>query len=131
MNKILFSLGALVFASTLLVGCGPNEPIAVEVSGTVTLNGQPMTDGKITFFPPGEGPTEMDIVNGSFTGKAKEGLNVVRIGQYVKGPVPPSMPDMEPPLINTLPPRYNTQSTLDANVKTGGENKFTFELTNP
>ena len=37
----------------LLMGCGPDYPDCVPVSGKVTFEGEPVTQGTITFYPDG------------------------------------------------------------------------------
>ena len=48
---IRFAGTMLVIAMPLLAGCGGSGPRAVNVSGTVTFNGQPVPQGKIYFDP--------------------------------------------------------------------------------
>ena len=44
------SLGALL-GLALILGCGPSYPKTIKVSGRVTYQGKPLTNGKITFGP--------------------------------------------------------------------------------
>ena len=41
----------LLLLFVAVVGCGKNENETARVEGTVTLNGQPLTSGIVTFFP--------------------------------------------------------------------------------
>lgn len=56
-------LGLGLMAST---GCGPSRG---EVSGTVTISGQPLNNGVITFFPPvgsADAPVAVHITDGKY-----------------------------------------------------------------
>ena len=121
-----FLLAGLVL---MLGACSKSEPSPGTVSGKVTLDGQPMPEGKIIFYPPGDAPAELDIKDGVYQGKAKPGLSTVRIGIFKKGTPPPSMPESEPPLVNTLPAKYHAESKLTADVKAGESNEFNFDVT--
>ena len=41
----------VVLAAVLVAGCGPDLPDTAAVSGTVTYDGQPVTQGTVTFYP--------------------------------------------------------------------------------
>jgi len=45
---LLFAASVLLIA---LPGCGPRLPETAPVSGRVTVNGEPVTEGKIIFYP--------------------------------------------------------------------------------
>jgi hypothetical protein len=49
---------AAVAALTLVAGCGGGG----SVSGTVTLDGQPLTSGTVTFHPSGSGPVAIGSI---------------------------------------------------------------------
>ncbi|GHT26474.1 hypothetical protein FACS18942_03980 [Planctomycetales bacterium] len=49
----------------LFVGCGKAGPAVNPVSGTVTLDGQPLTDASIRFTPKGEGEAAAGSTNAS------------------------------------------------------------------
>lgn len=53
--------------AAMLSGCGGADIDRVGVSGTVTLDGQPLENGSILFLPKGEGPSAgTQIENGRF-----------------------------------------------------------------
>ena len=52
----------------LLSGCGPDRPPLGSVSGTVTIDGQPLEKGSITFEVPGSRTASGEIVNGQIVG---------------------------------------------------------------
>ncbi len=56
------------FGAALLSGCGGSDVGRVGVSGTVTLDGQPLESGAILFLPKGAGPSAgTQIENGRFS----------------------------------------------------------------
>jgi hypothetical protein len=123
----LLLLNLLVIAA--LVGCGKSEPKPGTVHGTVTLDGKPMPEGKIMFYPAGEGPSEIEIKEGAYKGEAKAGKNTVRIGVFRKGPPLSTSPEAEPPMVNILPAKFHAQSNLAAEVKGGEDNEFNYQVT--
>jgi hypothetical protein len=113
-----------------LAGCGGSGP--QSVSGTVTVNGQPLAAGEIQFEPTDatKGADAGQIKDGQFSFKAKPGSVKVKItamrdtGKTVVGAMGEQLPAME----QYLPPKYNTATELTAEVKSGGGNKYTFAL---
>jgi hypothetical protein len=129
-------LGIPSLAASLLIlaGCGPREPVPVPVRGTVTLDGAPLAEGKISFITPGQVPETIDITNGTFDGMAKWGQRRVEIAAYRPYRIPPDVPKSMHPLMkdgkeNYLPTKYHRDSELTADVKAEGPNEFTFALT--
>jgi hypothetical protein len=127
-----FCAALLVLAA--LAGCsGSNAAPTYPVTGTVTLDGKPLEEGEIYFLMPAKG--EVDIVavkNGKFEGQVKAGNRRVEIRAYKIIPAheAASMPGYTVPESreNYLPAKYNTESTLTAEVKADGENQFDFQL---
>ena len=123
--------------SVIVFGCGPTERAedpTYAVSGTVTLDGEPLAEGEIYFLTPAEGQVDiLSIENGKFEGEAKAGSRRVEIRAYKmeEAEVPADMPglELEPSKVNYLPAAYNTESTLTADVSDSKPNEFTFELT--
>lgn len=120
------------FFSLALIGCGSGDrPVAV--SGSVLLDDQPLSSGKISFITPGQVPEQIDIRDGKFTGKAKLGKRRVEIAAYRPYQIPPEVPASMRPLMkggeeNYLPDIYHTRSTLDAEVTSSGPNEFSYKL---
>jgi hypothetical protein len=131
----------LAFLSVSLAGCGDSDGLAREaISGTVTLDGQPLADGAIQMLPINrtEGTAGGAIVkDGKYTIEREKGLLP---GQYrvvisssqagaaapsdgPPGPVPTSDAPKDP-----IPAKYNIETTLTADVKSGTPNVFPFEL---
>lgn len=125
-----FVLWMLIPLACVACQSGPAAPKKYNVSGTVTLDGQPLSeDGTIYFKTIATGDLDaIEIKGGKFSGSTLPGDRRVEIVCYrikmadfngMKGEVKESL----------LPPRYNTDSTLTAKVTPEGPNQFTFELT--
>jgi hypothetical protein len=70
----------------------------------------------------------MDIKDGKFAGTLADGDHHVEISRMVTGP-PITVGNTEQSnKIETLPARYNRESTLKATVTESGPNEFTFAL---
>jgi hypothetical protein len=121
----------LVSGCLLPHGCAPKPtglPDVAPVSGTVTLNGEPLADASIVFeSESGHSSLGSTDASGSFQLMAPGnqrgaviGLNTVRITSQLDAPPAPNWRD-------PIPARYNSASELSAEVK-AGENSFTFEL---
>lgn len=113
------------------LGCtGEAGPRKYDVTGTVTLNGQPLAEGSVRFQPtvPGGRPEGASIEEGRFTLQAAEGAYqvVISASRPVESKRP--MKDMGPSYVEAIPARYNTATTLSADVKPAGPNVFTFAL---
>lgn len=108
----------LTLASTLsLVGCG-GGPRLVLVKGVVCLDGQPMPDGDIAFqIQDGTPPVHATIENGQFSLHALPGSYQVLINRYQDSGTTNRYG--QPQKMSVLPFRYNVNSTLIAEVKTG------------
>ncbi len=119
------------FGCLLSYGCGPTAtglPNVAPVSGTVTLNGEPLANASIVFeSESGHSALGTTDAAGNFLLMAPGnqrgaviGLNKVRITSQLDAPPAPNWRD-------PIPARYNSASELSAEVK-AGENSFTFEL---
>src|SRR5262245_25395418 len=126
----------LPLACCLLAGCG-----GPRVQGTVTLNGEPVDGGVISFFP-ADKANEADkgnspITAGKYTITSREltpgNYRVFIIwnkktGKKVDTPGDPGVKMDE--LLQVVPKQYNSESTLTREVKSGS-NTLNFELTGP
>ncbi|MBL8848331.1 MAG: hypothetical protein JNG89_01545 [Planctomycetaceae bacterium] len=105
----------------------------------MTLDGAPLKEGTITFFPSGatRGPAAGGaIVDGRYDISASEGpivgtsrvelRSVQKTGRIVKSPVAvesDGLPiDMVEETREVVPPQYNRDSTLEFTIKEGDEN---------
>jgi hypothetical protein len=128
-----FSLGCVFSALVFLGGCD-SKPKTVTVSGTVNLDGKPLPEGEVTLVnAAGLPPDVLPVKDGKFSGPAKPGKVKVQIRVYKEGPPPPKdgtqpAPDSPPSIVNTLPARFNDETTLNAEVTDGGLNPSKFEV---
>lgn len=138
---------ALSVMLLMLPGCGGvgDQPDLGQVSGTVTLDGKPLSNIVVVFQPdsgrPARGRTDAD---GNYeltyirdTRGTKVGHNRVEIAPSEEEDDPiaeeadPDTLEFKRPAKSRkakIPARYNTQSELEADVQPG-ENTFDFELT--
>lgn len=111
----------------LLAGAGcSNDPFR-QVSGSVTLDGKPLPEGEIIFISPDNSttPSTGPITNGTFRCKATVGAKKVQVNAVRDtGKVELGAKVYE----SIIPPKYNSQTTLTADVKDSGPNEFTFEV---
>jgi hypothetical protein len=136
---------SLAMAVLVVVGCGPSGPKRYEVSGHITLKGQPIEDGIINFEPMEGGPTMSgsSITNGKYFIPRDKGLAAGKYrvsiyagdgskGEGMAGIDPASDPKLPRGFkgrgIERVPPEYNTKSTQVREVSAGGSNKFDFEI---
>jgi hypothetical protein len=115
-------------AALSFAGCGGD---CGSASGSVTLDGQPLREGLITFHPAGDGPTAYGQVNaGEFTLSTgqKSGLKVGKYQVTVSATTIPESGSGQPGRLLT-PKKYASKETsgLEADVKSGG-NRFKFEM---
>ena len=114
-------LGLLVAAMVLLAGCGGDG--RVQVTGSVTLDGEPLETGTIAFRPAdGQGPTAGALITaGRYTVRVMPGPMFVEIqgfrevgrGRVVEfDPDSPIVAITEP----IVPPKYNTATELQVEV---------------
>ncbi len=121
------ALGLLICA---LSGCGGGT-----VSGQVTLDGQPLTKGDISFAPTSAGPAAAGQINSSGNYTLRVGTNTsippgsYRVTIMAVEPVAPTPEHLEPLPKLLTPARYNNadSSGFTADVKAGA-NKFDFNL---
>jgi len=128
--RLLCGIGLAVLLLT--VGCG--GPVVATISGTVTLDGQPLNEGLIRFVPvDGQSATsDAPIKNGRYTAQVPTGERRVEItAPKVVGKKKmydtPDSPEVDV-VEELLPPQYNVQTTLKTTVKKGA-NQASFPVT--
>lgn len=124
------------------LGCGGGDALPREpVSGTVTLAGEPLPSGSITFMPTdtnaaGTGATA-PLTNGAYRVPRESGLvpgkyrvAISRLEEIATKSAAKAQPgDGDAPAMKErVPAKYNAQSTLNAEVSKGGKNVFDFSL---
>lgn len=118
----------LAFISLIgLIGCGGEAgPPRYKTSGKVTFDGKPVETGSIVFNPVGPGqPDSGKIENGTYTIQGTPGPKKISImATRLNGELSPGVPNNE----SYIPKKYNTETTLTADIKPTGENTVDFEL---
>ena len=124
---------ALAMVAAAVTGCGSADVRKYAVSGTVTLNGEPVEHGLIILEPSdGKGPPDSAaITHGAFDMVATAGEKLVRI-TATKETDEETLNAMGMPVkkqVDLLPAKYNRQSTLKSKVVDDpGQNKLRFDL---
>lgn len=122
----------MVAVFSLSVGCGnpPADPgPTAAVSGTVTVDEKPLEKGTIMFDPQtGAPPATLEIAGGKFAGEAPVGKNLVSISSTHEVPMDGAEGDEVKVGEETLPAKFNSESTLSQDVKETGSNTFAFDL---
>ena len=121
----------LMAVSLSSFGCGGGDlPELGTVMGKVTLDGKPLAGVMVQFHPlaegrPGSGVTDKE---GNYVLKYNDGAKGTKVGPN-KVEINTVWPDGEPgpEQTETIPPKYNSASTLKEVVKKGS-NTFNFEL---
>ncbi|QDT35750.1 DUF4198 domain-containing protein [Stratiformator vulcanicus] len=140
----------VVFSVVAIAGCGGSSsgPQMATVTGTVLFDGQPLSEAEVVFSPEaGPSSSARTDEQGNFTlvGGPKQkgavvGSHTVRISTY-QPPQPifgdraslkqgelPEVVGTSPEKPETVPSKYNSESTLTKTVEPG-KNAFTIELT--
>lgn len=126
-----------VIAFGFLVGCGPgNELGRVPIAGSVSLDGQPLDRGSISFEPVGEGTSSgATITNGTFAIPEEKGLPPgkykVRVFSAAgEAAAPEDQPPGESNVIQKerIPKSWNTSTEQEIEVKDTGEGEFKFDI---
>lgn len=124
-----------------IVGCGPGPNDRRSISGTVTLDGQPIDGGNIQICPLSAAQNSASgamIRAGRYAIRRESGLTPgkyrVRVFWAEKidaSKIPdPSVSGPRPPIEikELIPARYNTASELTIDVQENGPNTFDFAL---
>lgn len=116
----------------LLTGCGPAGPVKHLVTGTVTLDGQPIPDGNIILSDPQLhlSPAGGKIVDGQYRLESWAGTKCVAVfahrdtGEEFNEMMQMTITKRE----QYVPARYNDRSELTIEVA-AGDNQINLELT--
>jgi hypothetical protein len=123
--------GAIVACSLLIAAwAGCSQPEFIDVTGTVTYKGQPVTNGEVRLMPHDKSIANVagKLVDGKFQLRSKPGKAKVYI-QAVR------WTGKRDPVENFeitelyIPARYNDKSELEVEVTRDGDNHFEFALT--
>jgi len=134
--------GLCVLAAAMLAGCGGSGPQRASVAGRVTVGGQPLAMGRILFIPetPNQGPAaSAAIAAGEYKIPTAEGPVVgqnrvevesdLNLGFAIDDEAAYAKRGGRPLPHNPIPPQYNRDSTLVAEIKAGQDN--TYDVTIP
>ena len=122
-------LSVIFLFVVFLVGCGGNENLS-SVTGTITLDGEPLPNAFVVFSPTAGGTTSYGRTNGSgqyemmfnddemgaWIGENRVEISTGDVGATMNGGTPEKVPAI-----------YNQQSTLKVEV-TAGPNTHDFDL---
>ncbi|HJN12102.1 MAG TPA: carboxypeptidase-like regulatory domain-containing protein [Pirellulaceae bacterium] len=118
-------------------GCGPGGPPTADVTGTVTHNGEPVTNATVTFYPDSGRPaTGITDASGKFTIATEAGHHKVAIIPFME--VDPEAVAGDPDAVDSgaestplpFPAKYQDAETsqFTADVQMGQDNTVTFEM---
>lgn len=112
----------------LAAACSRSGPPTYPVAGTVTWNGSPLAEGDMVFEPidGSVAPNHGKVLNGRFSFPAHAGKKWVRIYATREGEYDHEMQARA--RHQFLPEHCNAKTTLEAEVISGGENRFRYEL---
>ena len=133
-DKSYIQFGACLL-SAALAGCGSDGPEIAGVEGTVTMDGKPLPNAAVVFVPEGGRPagarTDENghyVLNfsagrqGAIPGKSRIRISTLSDPYEAEdGTSVPGSPE-------TIPARYNAQTTLQYEVKAGETNVANFDL---
>ncbi len=133
----------LGLALVLALGCGSRK--LAPVSGKITLNNKPLANALVSFQPiapgggteAGPGSTGKTNANGEYTLKASTGQDGAWVGEHrvlISSLATEAGGEDRrggPKLKETVPARYNTQTTLKITVKPEGTKEADFKLESP
>jgi len=133
---------ALSLAAILLVGCGGDGLPRVAVEGSVSLDGSPLPAGVIRFIPSDDSPATAAVIHeGKFALPKREGPVVgphrveIEATEHLDFDIDDeaafaahAQANRGRPLKNPIPPIYNKNSTLTAQITADGEREFHFSL---
>ncbi|RUL88599.1 hypothetical protein [Tautonia sociabilis] len=134
-------LATLAIAAPLL-GCGGGDELDRQpISGSVTLDGQPLESGLITFDPASnqsitsvateitQGEFSFNRTNGPVPGEYRVVINSAGSTGVEPGAGEAPGDTFIPPAEELVPKKYNAETTLRATVEAGDNPPIVFELT--
>lgn len=133
----------LLAALSVFAGCssGSSAPQRGKIEGKVTINGKPITAGRICFMAIDPNGTNVAaaIKDGEFSVPVEQGptKGKYRVEFYVPSATKRRIPDDDNPgkfieeAPETLPRRYNYDSNITADYDPGNLQPLNFQLTTP
>ena len=145
-GRLVALLGMAALCAGFL-GCGSasDDLPRQAVSGTVTVDGQPLAEGRIQFEPASaeaKTPAGGEIKDGLFSISRDQGptsgdYRIMITSSVARTPPADKSPGAEPakgavkkkaPAVELIPKEYNSQTTLKQTVEAGKTNTFEFTL---
>lgn len=131
--KLLIAL-VLSLSIFTIVGCD-SGPQKAKVSGTVTLDGNPLEEATVQFDAnDGSVPEIVKIAEGEFSGEVTPGMKTLRFRamRLAEKLSPTKMENrgggMKPPYSNILPQKYGRGSDIQLDVLLEGNAELKYEL---
>lgn len=132
----------LALALGMCAGCGRGDDLPrAAVHGKVTLDGQPLAAGAITFTPTSKeggpvvgarienGEYELSTAEGPGAGTLKVAITAdQQLSFELDDPRQFASHAAEIPPGNPVPARYNTQTELERTAEAGAEHEWNFDL---
>ena len=145
MSRVLCIAAACCLACLVVIGCGPGGPELGTVTGKVTLDGKPVTNGLVTFVPVAKGGASIGKTDangqyellfvdrkGALLGQHKVTVTTVQEAAAVtlmRSDSPEYMKQAasatdksaynSAKVVEPIPARYNTNTELTKEVKSG------------
>lgn len=136
-KKRSFQYILLLSAMLLVVGCGPSRPETATITGTVTYQGKPLDDARVSFYPskgrPANGMTDSQGHFSLTTFEVGDGAMLGEHNVAIAKQKMLSAPTAQNPrgtMKYYIPQRYADPKTSGLTAKVDrGDNNFTFDLT--
>ncbi len=132
--NLRLAIGSTILIASTFTGCGGGDgPQLADVSGIVLLDGKPIANAMVGFYPRSGGRSSHGMTDESgryelgytsFKRGAPVGDHVVKIESNVQVGEKPIIQSKKSPKIDA---KYNEQSTLTATVNKGN-NELNFDL---
>ena len=135
MKSLYLVAAGLLFVIVGSSGCGSGGPDIARVEGTVTMDGKPLPGAFVVFVPAGGRPAAAETDSngkyvlefsggrrGAIPGKNRVEINTARQPEYEDDGT------LIPGVKESVPARYNKQSTLEFDVVDGKKNIADFAL---
>lgn len=124
--RVMGMIGLSVGVCMLVVGCGQGGPPMGKVSGTVTLDGNPLADVEVEFTPQAEGGSPsygQTDASGQYDLMFSLDRKGALVGKHTVRITVPEFDEDGDPIVSTIeiPAKYNSESELTADVPKGGD----------
>ena len=120
MNKLHFIL-PFAFLALAFVGC-TDSPAGAKVTGTVLLDGQPLADATVTFYPVDGSRSSIGITDaqGKYTLRFSASVYGAVVGDHTVD-IRMDTEEGDSEAVEKVPARYNTKTELKETLKSGSQ----------